>query len=80
VDRGKLLGIDRAPEMRTLRIKLKHLAVQDQAMAWSAELCREWMMEAPDQAAVLYVDGHVRVYHGKTKQLPCTTLLASGCA
>jgi prepilin-type processing-associated H-X9-DG protein len=28
------------------------------------------MMEAPDQAAVLYVDGHVRVYHGKTKQLP----------
>jgi prepilin-type processing-associated H-X9-DG protein len=56
--------------MRTLRINLKHLAEQDQAMAWSAELCREWMMEAPDQAAVLYVDGHVRVYHGKTKQLP----------
>ena len=67
---GKLLGIDRAPEVRTLRIKLKHLAEQDQAFAWSARLCQEWMMEAPDQAAVLYVDGHVRVYHGKTKQLP----------
>jgi len=67
---GKLLGIDRAPEVRTLRLKLKHLADQDQAFAWSAKLCREWMMEGADEAAVLYVDGHVRVYHGRTKQLP----------
>ncbi len=67
---GNLLGIDRAPEVRTLRIKLKHLADQDQAFSWSAELCKEWMMEGPDEAAVLYVDGHVRVYHGNTKQLP----------
>jgi prepilin-type processing-associated H-X9-DG protein len=67
---GKLLGIDRAPEVRTLRLKLKHLADQEQAFAWSAKLCREWMMEGADEAAVLYVDGHVRVYHGRTKQLP----------
>ena len=67
---GKLLGIDRAPEVRTLRIKLKHLADQEQAFAWSCELCKEWMMERPEDATVLYVDGHVRVYHGKTKQLP----------
>lgn len=67
---GKLLGLDRAPEVRTLRIKLKHLADQEQAFTWSAELCKEWMLDAPDEAAVLYVDGHVRVYHGKTRQLP----------
>src|ERR1700693_4902975 len=67
---GKLLGIDRAPEVRTLRVKLKHLADQDQAFSWSAELCKEWMMAGPDEASVLYVDGHVRVYHGNTKQLP----------
>jgi hypothetical protein len=67
---GKLLGLDRAPEVRTLRMKLKHLAEQDQAFAWSAELCREWMQDAPDEAAVLYVDGHVRVYHGHARQLP----------
>ena len=66
---GKLLGIDRAPEVRTLRLKLKHLADQDQAIAWSAKLCQEWMMEGSDEAAVLYVDGHVRVYHGRTKRL-----------
>jgi hypothetical protein len=67
---GKLLGMDRAPEVRTLRIKLKHLAEQEQAFLWSAELCKEWMMEVPEETAVLYVDGHVRVYHGKIKQLP----------
>jgi prepilin-type processing-associated H-X9-DG protein len=67
---GKLLGMDRAPEVRTLRIKLKHLAKQEKAFLWSAELCKEWMMEMPEDATVLYVDGHVRIYHGKTKQLP----------
>jgi hypothetical protein len=67
---GKLLGVDRAPEVRTLRIKLKHLADQERAFSWSAELCKQWMMERPDEAAVLYVDGHVRVYHGRSKQLP----------
>jgi hypothetical protein len=56
--------------VRTLRIKFKHLAEQEQAFLWSAELCKEWMMEVPEETAVLYVDGHVRVYHDKTKQLP----------
>src|SRR5208283_4496306 len=45
---GKLLGIDRAPEVRTLRIKLKHLADEEQAFAWIAELCQDWMMAAPE--------------------------------
>jgi prepilin-type processing-associated H-X9-DG protein len=67
---GKLLGLDRAPEVRTLRVKVKTLADQNQAFSWSSELCKEWMADAPQEAAVLYVDGHVRVYYGNTKQLP----------
>jgi hypothetical protein len=67
---GKLLGVDRAPEVRTLRSKVKHLANQEQAFSWSAELCKAWMAEAPEEAAVLYIDGHVRVYHGTGKNLP----------
>ena len=67
---GKLLGLDRAPEVRTLRVKVKTLADQNQAFSWSSKLCKEWMAEAPQEAAVLYVDGHVRVYYGNTKQLP----------
>jgi hypothetical protein len=67
---GKILGVDRAPEVRTLRVKVKILADQKQAFPWSAELCNEWMAEVPQEAAVLYVDGHIRVYYGDTKQLP----------
>ena len=48
---GKLLGLDRAPEARTLRIKT--LADQNQAFSWSSELCKGWMAEAPEEAAVL---------------------------
>jgi prepilin-type processing-associated H-X9-DG protein len=67
---GKLLGLDRIPEVRTVRKKLALLSDQQQANAWSAELCAQWMGEDPDQAAVLYVDGHVRVYHGHQTRLP----------
>jgi hypothetical protein len=67
---GKILGVDRAPEVRTLRVKVKILADQEQAFPWSAELCNEWMAQVPQEAAVLYVDGHIRVYYGNTQQLP----------
>ena len=67
---GKLLGLDRISEVRTVREKLSLLSAQEQASAWSAELCAQWMGADPDQAAVLYVDGHVRVYHGHQTRLP----------
>jgi predicted nucleic acid-binding Zn-ribbon protein len=67
---GKLLGLDRIPEVRTVRKKLALLSDQQQPSAWSAELCAQWMGADPEQAAVLYVDGHVRVYHGHQTQLP----------
>jgi len=67
---GKLLGLDRVPEVRTLRAKIAHLVAQEQATAWSAELSQDWMQELPPQTAVFCVDGHVRVYHGEQTQLP----------
>ena len=67
---GKLLGLDRIPEVRTVRKKLALLSAQEQVGAWSAELCAQWMGEDPEKASVLYVDGHVRVYHGDQTQLP----------
>ena len=67
---GKLLGLDRIPEARTLRNKVHLLTQDDQAKGWSAELCRYWMELAPEQAGVLYIDGHVRVYNGQQTQLP----------
>jgi len=67
---GKVLGLDRVPEVRTLREKISLLAVQKKPMTWSADLCHQWMEAAPEEAGALYVDGHVRVYHGKLAHLP----------
>jgi hypothetical protein len=67
---GKLLGLDRIPEVRTLRNKIQWLVQDNQAQSWSAELCRYWMELVPEQAGILYIDGHVRVYNGYQTQLP----------
>lgn len=67
---GKLLGLDRIPEVRTLREKLKLLSNAGQPSEWSADLCRDWMEAAPEEATMLYVDGHVRVYYGSQTKLP----------
>lgn len=68
---GRLLGLDRIPEVRTLRDKLRGLCqAGEKVRAWSSTLAQEWMASAPESAGTLYVDGHVRVYHGKQTQLP----------
>jgi prepilin-type processing-associated H-X9-DG protein len=67
---GKLLGLDRIPEVRTLREKIKLLAQPDRVKEWGGELSREWMNADPEAAGILYVDGHVRVYHGSQTKLP----------
>ena len=56
--------------MRTLRAKIHLLARDEQPAQWSAALCERWMAAAPEQAGVLYIDGHVRVYNGSQTQLP----------
>ena len=67
---GKLLGLDRVPEVRTLRQKLQLLSSEERPEQWSAELCKRWMEAAPEQAGTLYIDGHVRVYNGHQTPLP----------
>jgi transposase len=67
---GKILGLDRVPEVRTLRAKIKLLSEGERPAAWSLDLCTQWMEASPEDASVLYVDGHVRVYHGHQTKLP----------
>ena len=67
---GKLLGLDRIPEVRTLREKIKLLAEPEKVNQWSRTLSQEWMEANPERAGTLYVDGHVRVYHGSQTALP----------
>ncbi|MCP5087456.1 MAG: hypothetical protein GY952_11715, partial [Rhodobacteraceae bacterium] len=67
---GKILGLDRIPEVRTLREKLKILSTQGASAQWGAELCAQWMAADMESTAMLYIDGHVRVYHGSQTKLP----------
>ena len=67
---GKLMGLDRVPEVRCLRKKLSELSRQEAPQRWAAVLSQEWMEQDPDLAGALYVDGHVRLYHGKQTKLP----------
>jgi len=68
---GKLLGLDRIPEVRTLRAKLEVLCEEGSAVRqWSGKLAREWMEAQPESAGTLYIDGHVRVYNGTLTELP----------
>jgi len=68
---GKLLGLDRVPEVRTLRAKLK-LLCQDlgRALRWNAALAKEWITQQNATELYFYCDGHVRVYHGEQTPLP----------
>ena len=67
---GALLGLDRAPEVKTLRRKLWELAGRRQATQFSRRLAERWVQENADTVGLLYVDGHVRPYHGTAHRLP----------
>ena len=68
---GKLLGLDRVPEVRTLRQKLGQLCQPGgRVQQWSQTLSQEWMEGSGEVMGTAYVDGHVRVYHGKLTPLP----------
>ncbi len=69
---GAVLGLDRAPEIRTARRKLQELAQRELASQFAAELARRWAEEDPGALGFLYIDGHVRPYHGRTHVLPKT--------
>ena len=72
---GRLLGLDRLPEVKTLRSKIGTLCEPEgRAAKWQSQLSREWMSskeaDDPDLAGLYYADGHVRVYHGGLTALP----------
>jgi hypothetical protein len=66
---GVLLGLDRAPEVKTLRRKLWELAARRQATQFSQGLAERWVRENAEAVGLLYIDGHVRPYHGAAHTL-----------
>ncbi len=68
---GRVLGLDRAPEVKTIRRKLGELASAGKASEWMLALARHHAATRPEALGFLYVDGHTRVYTG-TKQVQKT--------
>ncbi|MFH1107934.1 MAG: helix-turn-helix domain-containing protein [Planctomycetota bacterium] len=64
-DLGAILGLDRAPEVKTVRRKFARLAEMGRGKQLMEEMARRRIGEAEERVAFLYLDGHVREYHGK---------------
>jgi Transposase protein len=61
---GRVLGLGRAPQVKTIRRKIRLLADAGKAGDWTAAMARRHVEARPEPAAVLYVDGHVRTFQG----------------
>jgi len=70
---GRILGLDRAPEVKTIRRKLAELAAAGQAAELIMALARHHAAARPDALGYLYADGHDRAYFG-TRQVQKTHL------
>jgi len=62
---GRVLGLDRAPEVKTVRGKLHALSAPLQGACLLERLARARAAEYGAEARVVYVDGHVEVYTGQ---------------
>jgi hypothetical protein len=67
---GILLGLDRFPEVKTIRRKLNELGLCKKAGDFASQLSAIWSETDKDALGFLYIDGHVRPYHGRKHKLP----------
>ena len=65
---GRVLGLDRAPEVKTIRRKLAELAAAGKAADLIMALARHHAAARPAAVGFLYADGHARAYFG-TRQV-----------
>ncbi len=64
---GKLIGLDRLPEAKTLRKKIRQISLQNKTKSWNRELAKNWVEE--EDNTFYYIDGHVKVYSGHKANL-----------
>jgi DNA-binding CsgD family transcriptional regulator len=62
---GRIVGLDRMPEVKTLRGKLARLASLKGSYQLGREIARHRIAERGKVLGFLYIDGHVRAYHGQ---------------
>lgn len=65
---GRLLGLDRIPQVEHFRVKIKQITDQCRCDQLHQALFQEWTNQMAD--SFFYIDGHVRVYSGELARLP----------
>lgn len=64
---GQVLGLDRMPEMKTLRGKIRSLAEQERSLDFARAQMKRHLSRLSGDLLWVYIDGHVSVYTGKRK-------------
>jgi len=64
---GRLLGLDRLPETKTVRRKFSEIAREKNGDEFMRQMAKRRLQANKDLRALLYVDGHVRAYYGKRR-------------
>ena len=64
---GKLLGLDRIPEAKCLRTRMKQICQQNKSEQWGMAQAHQWV-EA-EETTIFYIDGHAKVYCGDQANL-----------
>jgi transposase len=64
-DLGRIIGLDRIPEVKTLRRKLGQFSAMKKSRELGLEMARLRIAERGRTLGFLYIDGHVREYQGK---------------
>ena len=67
---GRCLGLDRIPEVKTLRRRIAQFCQVSNVEEWLSLLSSEWMQADEALEGALYIDGHVNLYYGKQTQMP----------
>ena len=67
---GRAIGLDRIPEVKTLRKRIERFCARTNIKKWALTLSKEWMSEHPDLAGILYVDGHINPCYSKKNRMP----------
>ena len=69
-DLGRCMGLDRIPEVKTLRKRIADFCSVTDVKQWQSQLSRDWMQLDEQLQGVLYIDGHVNLYYGKEVEMP----------
>jgi len=67
---GRVIGLDRIPEVKTLRNRIAYFANTGNVKQWTMDLSHLWLNNNEELSGILYIDGHVNIYYGEQTKMP----------